>query len=276
VSTEYHPGFEGGEQSAPPAPEPESQAAPQNNPWEPWQQAGWQPDEVNPYEVRQAYDGWQALGNRDTRDYMLERMLQGNELPEGMSWQDAKEVIQQAWQLQQDPFIQQGQAGPDPYAGQQGQVDQYGYTQQDYADAAQQGIDPYQLRQAWQQDMRSELQQFQQQLEQQYEERAQAEEFTRSMDSLKGQYNLNDSDMSFIAPRAAEYVQPGVPMSQAIEQAFKDFDEWRRSAIASMANEQQQQSPQTFSPGGLAPSPEQPPRSLSEAAAMMENRFGAA
>lgn len=270
MSTEYHPGYEGGGDTAPP--QPESEAQPQGNPWEPWQQAGWQPEEVNPYEVRQAYDGWQALGNRDTRDYMLERMLAGNELPEGMSWQDAKEVIQQAWQAQQDPFAQP----MDPYAGQLGQVDQYGYSQQDYADAAAQGIDPYQLRQAWQQDMRSELQQFQQQLEQQYEERAQVEEFTRSMDSLKGQYNLNDSDMSFIAPRAAEYVQPGVPMSQAIEQAYRDFDEWRRSAIASMASQQQQQAPQTFSPGGMAASPDQPPRSLSEAASMMENRFGAA
>lgn len=264
MSTDFHPGYEpAGEESAPP--QPESQAAPQNNPWEPWQQAGWQPDEVNPYEVRQAYDGWQALGNRDTRGYMLERMLAGNELPEGMSWQEAQEAIQQAWQMRQDPFAQP----MDPYAGQQ---DQYGYTQQDYADAAAQGIDPYQLRQAWQQDMRSELQQFQQQLEQQYEERAQVEEFTRSMDSLKGQYNLNDSDMSFIAPRAAEYVQPGVPMSQAIEQAYRDFDEWRRSAIASMAS-QQQQAPQTFSPGGIAASPDQPPRSLAEAASMMENRF---
>lgn len=264
MSTDFHPGYEPtGEESAPP--QPESQAAPQNNPWEPWQQAGWQPEEVNPYEVRQAYDGWQALGNRDTRGYMLERMLAGNELPEGMSWQEAQEAIQQAWQMRQDPFAQP----MDPYAGQQ---DQYGYTQQDYADAAAQGIDPYQLRQAWQQDMRSELQQFQQQLEQQYEERAQVEEFTRSMDSLKGQYNLNDSDMSFIAPRAAEYVQPGVPMSQAIEQAYRDFDEWRRSAIASMAS-QQQQAPQTFSPGGIAASPDQPPRSLAEAASMMENRF---
>lgn len=271
MSTEYHPGFEGSE---PAPPQPEAEAAPQNSAWEPWQQAGWQPDEVNPYEVRQAYDGWQALGNRDTRDYMLERMLQGNELPEGMSWQDAKEVIQQAWQQQQDPFAQQGY-GQQPY-GQPGQVDQYGYTQQDYDQAAAQGIDPYQLRQAWQQDMRSELQQFQQQLEQQYEERAQVEEFTRSMDSLKGQYSLNDSDMSFIAPRAAEYVQPGVPMSQAIEQAYKDFDEWRRSAIASMASQQQQQAPQTFSPGGMAASPDQPPRSLTEAASMMENRFSAA
>jgi hypothetical protein len=269
VSTDYHPGFEGGE---PVPPQPEAEAQPQNNPWEPWQQAGWQPDEVNPYDVRQAYDGWQALGNRDTRDYMMERMLQGNELPDGMTWQDAKEAIQQAWQMRQDPFMQPGM---DPYGQEQGygQPDQYGYTEQDYAQAAAQGVDPYQLRNAWQQDIRGELQQFQQQLEQQYEERAQVEEFTRSMDAIKGQYNLNDSDMSFIAPRAAEYVQPGVPMSQAIDQAYKDFDEWRRNALASMAS-QQQQVPQTFSPGGMAASPDQPPRSLAEAANMMENRFG--
>lgn len=257
MSTEFHPGYGGEEQ-----PQPEQHAEPQGNPWEPWQQAGWQPDEVNPYEVRQAYDGWQALGNRDTRDYMLERMLAGNELPEGMTWQDAKEAIQQTWQMRQDPFMQQ-----DPY-GQQGQYEQFGQEQPQY----EQQVDPYALREAWQQDMRAEMQQFQQQLQQQAEERAQMEEFTRSMDSLRSSHNLSEADMSFIAPRAAEYVQPNVPMSQAIDQAYKDFDEWRRSAIASMAS-QQQQAPQSFAPGGIAASPDQPPRSLAEAASMMENRF---
>lgn len=254
-------------------PRPEAQAEPQSNPWEPWQQAGFDPSEVNPYDVRQAFDGWQALGNRDTRGYMLERMMQGNELPEGMSWQEAQEAIQQAWQSRQDPF---GYGQPDPY-GQQGQQyaepDQYGITQQEYADAAQQGVDPYQLRQVWQQDMRQELSQFQQQLEQQYQERQTAEEFTRGMDQLRSSHNLSESDMAFLAPRAVEYVQPGVPMTQAIEQAYKDFDDWRRNAIASMA-QQQQQAPQTFNPGGMPASPEQPPRSLSEAAAFMEQQFG--
>lgn len=255
-------------------PQPESHAEPQGNPWEPWQQAGFDPQEVNPYDVRQAYDGWQALGNRDTRGYMLERMLAGNELPEGMSWQEAQEAIQMAHQARQDPFgYGQPQGYADPYGVQgYGQPDQYGITQQDYADAAQQGVDPYQLRQVWQQDMRQELTQFQQQLEQQYEERQQAEEFTRGMDQVKSQYNLSDADMAYLAPRAVEYVQPGVLMTQAIDQAYKDFDEWRRNAIASMA-QQQQSAPQTFAPQGLAASPDQPPRSLQEAAAMMEQRF---
>ena len=249
-------------------PTPEAQAEPQGNPWEPWQQVGFDPNEVNAYDVRQAYDGWQALGNRDTRGYMLERMLEGNELPEGMSWQEAQEAIQQAHQSRQDPF---GYAA-DPYQ-QQGQADQYGYTQQEYDQAAAQGVDPYQLRQVWQQDMRQELTQFQQQLEQQYQERQASEDFHRGMDSLRSSHNLSDSDMAFLAPRAAEYVQPGVPMTQAIEQAFKDFDDWRRSAIASMA-QQQQQAPQTFNPGGMPASPDQPPRSLAEAASFMEQQFG--
>jgi len=264
MSTDFPP--QGMENADPP--QPEAPAEPQNNAWEPWQQAGWQPDEVNPYEVRQAYDGWQALGNRDTRGYMLERMLQGNELPEGMSWGEAQEAIQQAWQHRQDPFATQGyqQQGYDPYA-QQGVP-----SQQDYADAAAQGIDAYQLREIWQRDMQQELQGFQQQLEQQYQDRQQVEEFTRGMDQLKAQHGLNDSDMAFLAPRAADYAQSGGNISQSIDQAFKDFDEWRRSAVASMA-QQQSQAPQGFSPGGLPASPEQPPRSLAEARSYMESQF---
>lgn len=255
-------------------PQPESHAEPQNSQWEEWQRAGWQPDEVNPYDVRQAYDGWQALGNRDTRGYMLERMMQGNELPEGMSWQEAQEAIQQAWQQRQDPFQQYG-GQPDPY-GQYGQQQGYGNgpTQQDYADAAAQGIDAYQLREIWRQDMQQEMQQFQQQFMQQQQEQQQVEEFTRTMDSLRSQHNLNDTDMSFIAPRAAEYAQPGVPMQQAIEQAYKDFDDWRRSALAAAATQQQAAPQQSWSAQGGAPaSPDQPPRSLAEAQQFMQNQY---
>lgn len=250
-------------------PTPEAQAEPQGNPWEPWQQVGFDPNEVNAYDVRQAYDGWQALGNRDTRGYMLERMMQGNELPEGMSWQEAQEAIQHAHQAKQDPFGYEA----DPYQQPVNEPDQYGYTQQEYDQAAAQDVDPYQLRQVWQQDMRQELTQFQQHLEQQYQERQASEDFHRGMESLRSSHNLNDSDMAFLSPRAAEYAQPGVPMTQAIEQAFKDFDDWRRSAIASMA-QQQQQAPQTFNPGGMPASPDQPPRSLAEAASFMEQQFG--
>ncbi len=248
-----------------PQPEPEAQAEPQNNPWEPWQQAGFDPEDVNPYDVRQAYDGWQALGNRDTRGYMLERMMQGNELPEGMSWQEAQEAIQQAWQSRQDPFLmdQQGMYD-DP---QQYNMD----PQQQYAEPQQ--IDPYALREVWQQDTQRQLAQMREEIHREYEERQQQDEFNRGMEQLRSQYNLSESDMAFLAPRAVEYVQPGATMTQAIEQAYRDFDDWRRNALASMA-QQQQQAPQTYAPQGMPASPEQPPRSLAEAAQFMEQQFG--
>ena len=146
-------------------------------------------------------------------------------------------------------------------------------TQQDYADAASQGIDAYQLREIWKQDMQQELQGFQQQLMAQQQEQQQVEEFTRGMDYLRNQNGLSESDLSFIAPRAAEYVQPGVPMQQAIDQAYRDFDEWRRGAIAGLATQQQQAPQQSYSQGGFTPSPDQPPRSLNEARQFMESQF---
>lgn len=252
--------------SIPPSedPVPEGDATVSPSPWEPWQQAGWNPAEVNPYEARQAYEGWQALGNRDTRGYMLERMLQGNELPEGMSWPEAQEIIQQAHQQRQDPFAQYA---PEPAYGQE---QQYG-QEPDYG-VQQPGVDPYQLRQAWQADMQTQISQFQEQMQRETSERQQVEEFGRGLDGIRSQHGLSESDMTFLAPRAAEYAQNGTQINQAVEQAYRDFDEWRRNALSSMG-QQQGQSPQNFaSQGGLAASPEQPPRSLSDARAFMESQ----
>lgn len=243
-------------------PIPESEASLSPSPWEPWQQAGWNPQEVNPYEARQAYEGWQALGNRDTRGYMLERMLQGNELPEGMSWGEAQEIIQQAHQQRQDPFAQ---FAPEPAYQEHAYAPEPDYAQQP-------GIDPYQLRQAWQQDMNNTLSQFQEQMQQDNQQRQQVEEFGRGLDGLRQQHGLSESDMTFLAPRAAEYAQNGTQISQAVEQAYRDFDEWRRNALSSMS-QQQGQVPQNFaSQGGLPASPDQPPRSLSDARSFMESQ----
>lgn len=257
-------------------PDPEGDATPHPpaaSQWEPWAQAGWDPAEVNPYEARQAYDGWQALGNRDTRGYMLERMLQGNELPEGMSWEQAQGAIQREWQSQQDPFQNQQQQGYG-YQQDQYQQDQYQPSDQDYADiAAQQGIDPNQLRQVWQNDMTQQLQQFRTQMDTDYQQRQQVEEFGRGMDSLRAQHNLSETDMTFLTPRAAEYAQQGVAMNQAMESAFRDFDEWRRNSLASMG-QQQGQAPQNFaSQGGIPASPEQPAQTLAEARDFMASQF---
>lgn len=242
----------------------------QYNPWEPWQQAGFDPDEYDPSDVRNAWEGWNALGDRDQRPYLIERMLQGNEIPDGMSLNELTEAANLYWQAKNDPFGNDDyqyadQYSESPYVSEYGDEAPIGYD-------ASPAVDPNYLRGVWQQDIESVIDQRFTEMEQQYQERQQFEEFRTEMDRLRQENNLSDVDLQFIAPRAAEYIQPGQPMTNAIGQAYKDFDEWRRNSLANYA-QQQGRAPQTFSPSGFAASPDQPPRSLAEAQQIMESRY---
>lgn len=242
----------------------------QGNPWDQWQQVGFDPNEYDPNDVRNAWDGWNALGDRDQRPYLIERMLQGNEIPDGMSLNELSEAANLYWQAKNDPFGNEDYQYADPYS-EQAYVPEYGGEAPMGYDPSP-AVDPNYLRGVWQQDIESVVDQRLTQMEQQYQERQQFEDFRTEMDRLRQENNLSDVDLQFIAPRAAEYVQPGQPMSNAIGQAYKDFDEWRRNSLANYA-QQQGRAPQTSAPGGYAASPEQPPRSLAEAQQIMESRY---
>jgi hypothetical protein len=247
----------------------EQQEQPQEapNPWAPWQEVGFDPEQYDPEDVRNAYEGWNALADRDQRPYLVERMLQGNEIPEGMSLNEMMEAANLYWQAKNDPF---GVEDEEPYysepdGSQYGPVD----SPVEYGNPT---LDPNYLRNVWQEDIQSIVDSRLQQMEQQYQERQQFEEFRSEMDRLRADHNLSDTDLQFLAPRAVEYVQPGRPIAEAISQAWSDFDEWRRNSLANYA-QQQGRAPRTSPPGGLSASPEQPPRSLAEAQQMMENRY---
>jgi hypothetical protein len=237
-----------------------------HNPWEPWQEVGFDPEQFDPEDVRNAYEGWNALGDRDQRPYLVERMLQGNEIPDGMSLNEMMEAANLYWQAKNDPFGAEDQHYDD--FSEPSYDPQYG----DGAAYADPSLDPNYLRSVWQQDMESLVDERIHQMEQQYYERQQFEDFRSEMDRLRADHNLSDTDLQFIAPRAVEYVQPGRPMADAIGQAWSDFDEWRRNSLANYA-QQQGRAPRTSPPSGLSASPEQPPRSLAEAQQMMESRY---
>lgn len=251
------------------------------NPWAPWQEAGFDPDQYDPGDVRNAWDGWNALADRDQRPYLIERMLQGNEIPDGMSISELSEAANLYWQAKNDPFgnddyqyaddpQQYGNPYANPYASPEMPGPEYGANP--YGQPATPDLDPNYLRSVWQQDVESIVEQRLSEMEQQYQERQQFDEFRTEMDRVRSEFNLSDSDLQFIAPRAVEYVQPGQPVSNAVRQAYQEFDEWRRSSLANFA-QQQGRAPQTYAPTGLAASPDQPPRSLAEAQAIMESRF---
>lgn len=245
----------------------------QANPWEPWQQAGFDPAEYDPEDVRNAYEGWSALADRDQRPYLIERMLQGNEIPDGMSLAEVQEAANLYWQAKNDPFGNEDYMYADEQPGySEAYGPEYGVAEPPVGYDPSPNMDPNYLRSVWQQDTEAIVEQRLAEMEQQYQERAQFEEFRTEMERLRSGNNLSDSDLQFLAPRAAEYIQPGRPISEAVGQAWKDFDDWRRSSLAAFA-QQQGRAPQTSPPGGMAASPDQPPRSLAEAREMMEQRY---
>lgn len=249
----------------------EEQQGEQVNPWDTWQQAGFDPDQYDPADVRNAWDGWNALGDRDQRPHLIERMLQGNEIPEGMSLNEVTEAANLYWQAKNDPFgnddsqYQEQQYSEPSYAPEYGGEAPVGYD-------TSPGVDPNYLRGVWQQDIESVMDQRFSEMEQQYQERQQFDEFRGEMDRLRSDNNLSDVDLQFIAPRAAEYLQANQPIGNAVSQAYSDFDEWRRNSLANYA-QQQGRAPQTSAPSGFAASPDQPPRSLAEAQKIMESRY---
>lgn len=254
--------------------QPPSEEAP--NPWAPWEEAGFSPDQYDPSEIRNAWEGWNALADRDQRPYLVERMLQGNEIPDGMSLSELSEAANLYWQAKNDPFGNNDHMyADDPYRSySETAPPEYGSVDPSYG--ATPPVDPNYLRSVWQQDAESIVEQRIEQrlaeMEQQYQERQQFDEFRTEMERVRSDNNLSDSDLQFIAPRAVEYIQPGQPVSNAVRQAYQEFDEWRRNSLASYA-QQQGRAPQTQAPLGMPASPDQPPRSLAEAQAIMESRF---
>lgn len=247
------------------------------NPWAPWQEAGFEPDKYDPSDVRNAYEGWNALGDRDQRPYVIERMLQGNEIPDGMSLNELQEAANLYWQAKNDPFGTEDYM----YEDQQQQYDPYGRSPEpagpEYGvdpsyGAPSPNLDPNYLRSVWQQDVESIVEQRLAEMEQQYQERQQFDQFRTEMDRVRSENNLSDTDLQFIAPRAVEHLQSGRPIEEAVRSSYQEFDEWRRNSLAQFA-QQQGRAPQTQAPTGFAASPEQPPRSLAEAQAIMESRF---
>jgi len=265
--------------------EVDPQQEPDVNPWETWESAGFAPSEYDPVEVRNAWDGWSALSDRDQRPYLLERMLQGNEIPEGMSVNELSEAANLYWQAKNDPFGNDDTSFDDPqqyqqqYQQQQYQQDGGGFEPQhqyqgdpQYSEQSQRNMDPNYLQSVWQQDIESAVDRRFSEMDTQYQERQQLDEFKSEMDRVRSENNLSDSDLQFIAPRAVEYIQPGQPVSNAVKQAFGEFDEWRRNSLANYA-QQQGRAPQTHAPTGFSASPDQPPRSLAEAQEQMMQRL---
>ena len=263
MSTDIDPeGMEGFEPAA------EEEAAPDYGVWNQWQQAGIDPN-YNPYDARKAINLNNALSDPGHRAYALEQVLKGHELPEGMSWDEARQAIQQAaQQREQDPWesvLQPGEPegellGYDPSTGEP----VYANDPQQYQ---QQGFDPASIKAAVEEQIRRERMSWEQERQRADQERQQGEEFERAIADVRMKDNLTEADTRWLVPATIANLQgsmQGASMAEAATNTWNEMKAWRNQSAAQMAADQQNV-PQTRTPSGPTPSANQPPQNLSEA-----------
>lgn len=249
-----------------PVEEPET--PPDYGPWSNWQQAGIDPEKFNPYDARKAINLNSALSDPGHRGYALEQILKGHELPEGMTWDEARQAIQEAaQQRQQDPWESVLQPG-EP----EGQL--LGYSEDGqpiYAAPPQQfqqpSFDPAQIKAAVDATVEQRLAAMETDRRRQEHERQQGEEFERAIANVKTKDNLSDADTRWLIPATIANLQgnmAGASMDEAARNTWNEMKAWRNQSAAQMAVDQQNV-PQTRTPNGPTPSANQPPNNLSEA-----------
>lgn len=246
----------------------EPEASPDYGPWSNWQQAGIDPEKFNPYDARKAINLNSALSDPGHRGYALEQILKGHELPEGMTWDEARQAIQEAaQQRQQDPWESVLQpAEPD------GELLGYGPDGQPvYAAPPQQyqqpGIDPASIRAAVDATVEQRIAAMEAERRKQEDDRKQGEEFERAIANVRAKENLSDADTKWLIPATLANLQgpmAGASYDEAARNTWKELDGWSKQSAARMAVDQQNV-PQTRTPNGPTPSSSQPPANLREA-----------
>ncbi len=230
-------------------PIPEAQGdEPQGNPWESWQGAGIDPS-YDPHQARQALGFWDALRNRDQRDYALEQLVR-NDLPDGMSWREAQEILRGQQEPQETPWDQFGQQ------------EEPEYEEQQYMPQQQPQFDPRQFQQAVDFTVDQKIAAYEQQRQQEAQQAAFEQEFQREAQRVSGQYKMGDEETVWLAAQANMMRQnmPYASTSEVMDQAGKQIDGVLKARLQAMT-QQQQETPAAPMPPGSTPSDQQVPDS---------------
>ena len=240
------------------------QAPPTPNPWDRWQEAGWDSSQ-NPYELREQHSFTQRLLNEQTHEQALNDALrEWGHLPEGVSLQDFKAWATQQAQARQDPFGMQPQQPQQPqYPGvpqqQPEYVDPYGQPQQNY-------LDPAQLRQGVESILEQRLAQERQNFEQQMAVQRLQDDLSRQFERVSSQHGLSEVDRTMMSREVDRRIRAGEVQSQEqlsgiAEAVWKELHDWRTQAVA-QAVQAQQGAPRTMTPTGATPGNLPPPVGL--------------
>ncbi len=246
---------------APEVPDPDAPAAPaeqQPNQWETWQQAGIDPS-YDPHKARQALQFYEALSNRDQRAFAMDQLVQ-NDLPEGMTYADMVELARSQQQTDHWAAVNQP-AQPDYYDPQTGQpVYQGGY------EPPQQGMDHQALQQAIQAEIQRNFTERDQAEQQRRAQEAIEAEFTREMERVTREHELEPYEVQAIAGAAAQGRQtdPYASTKDLFERAYGQHQALLERRLQALSMKQQE-APKTGLPPGGTPSSTQVPQTADEA-----------
>jgi hypothetical protein len=233
-----------------------SQEQSQTN-WALFEKAGLTPDKFqDPYELLHAYDFVNAVRDRDKRDYAIEQLLRGRDLPENVSWREARDAIWELARRKSDPFYQPAEQpiGTDPTTGEPlyGPANQ---AQGQQGDAVQQAI----MRLA------QEVQEMQARQEAERLWQMRTAEVVNYVEQYREREGLSDEQARVLGRVAMESVQNnGMSPAEAVRDAWEMLDSFRRS-FAAQAIRAEESAPNVTRHEGAPPAEHQPARSLEEA-----------
>ena len=242
-----------------PATPPEGDPPPPGTPWDGWAGAGIDPN-YDPQQARQALGFWDALRNRDQRDYAVEQLVRGD-LPQGMSWAQAQQILQDAAQP------------PDPW---QGVVTPPGTDPNEmYYESQAPPIDPDALRKAMEAEMDRRFAERDQQQQQQRQQEAFEAEFARETERVAEKFGLSREEMPWLAAQA-NLLHPSMPYattSQLVEAAGEAVNKQLMARLQALATQQETKPPAAPLPPGSVPSDQQVPQNAQDSNKAAEDFF---
>jgi len=245
------------------APDEGGESGSTENPWGSWEQAGVDPS-LNPYEVRQYMDWVQDLTGAETHERALEQaMQQWGHLQEGESLADIMAIRDQLRSERENPF-EQFSPSPEEF-----HPEQELYAEPPQASAQDNYIDPNQLREVWQQDMASQLQQEREAMAQEMEAERIVNDLHGQLDKLADREGLEDQDKQLVWNLAVQQItaqdlEPG-DLPGIMDNTWNQMNDLYARKYAKAAG-QTKSAPATTSSASAPAAPGQPEKGGLEAA----------
>ena len=238
--------------------------------WEAWEKAGIDPNELNPYEVRQYVDWVSELTAADSHEATLEQALRRwGHLGDDESLSELMSLRDQIRAERDDPF-----AG---YVDQQYYEDDSQYEDYTNYGADSGGVDPYQLRDVWRADMQQELAREREQMQQQLQTERLVSDLQGQLDRVSNDNGLEESEKAFLWESAISRLQNQQvaldEIPQLMNSTWNQIESMYQKRMARAATSTNS-GPMTSAPPSGVPGDAPPGRGIQSALARTAERLG--